>query len=264
MSEESIIRDFYEAIKEDERLYRRPGQIEWFISCKYIDMYLSANSRILEIGAGTGRYALHYARQGYAADAVELVQANLDVLNSHIQPGDNIRAVRGNALDLRMYEDNSFDNVLLLGPMYHLFNRQDKLKCLSAAYRVCKPGGIVSVAYCQFDPSMIQHAFIHGAYPGLIENGYLDGETHLPISNPQSIFELHRKKDIDSLNAHFNWQRLHYVGTDMFAHYMEDTLDNMDEVMFGHYLNYTLSICENEDLTGVSNHVLDVLKKPNL
>lgn len=169
---------------------------------------------MLEVGAGTGRYALHYARQGYQVDAVELVQANLDVLNRNTRPGGNIRAVQGNALDLSAYEDQRFDRVLVLGPMYHLFSQQDKIRCLGEAFRVCKPGCMVYVAYCQFDPSMVQVAFMRGAFKSLVEMGFLDQESLRSISNPKAVFEMYRRPDIDALNAHFDWERLHYAGTD--------------------------------------------------
>jgi ubiquinone/menaquinone biosynthesis C-methylase UbiE len=261
LSIENSVEAFYESRREDERLQSREGQVEWFVTCSYIDRYLFPGARILEIGAGTGRYALRYAQMGYQVDAIEPVLANLDVLSARIKAGDNIRAIQGNALDLSRYEDNSFYRVLLLGPMYHLFSPVDKTRCLSEAHRVCKPGGLVYVAYCQFDPSMIQYAFMRGAYPTLIENGFLNEKTFQPISDPRTIFELHRKRDIDALSDGLPSRRLHYVGTDMFAHYMADSLKEMDEPLFQHYLEYTLNICENTDLTGVSNHVLDIREK---
>lgn len=237
------------------------GQVEWLVTRHFIDRYLFPGARILEVGAGTGRYALHYARQGHEVDAVELVQANLDVLHQHTQPGDRIRAVQGNALDLSTYPDQSFDRVLVLGPMYHLFSQEDKLRCLGEAFRVCKRGGMVYVAYCLFDPSMIQTAFMRGAYGSLVDMGLLDPQTITPISDPTGIFELYRKPQIDALSRQFDWERLHYVGTDMFAHYMRQQLDEMDEKLFEQFVRYTLSICENPDLAGVSNHVLDVLHR---
>ena len=44
--------------------------------------------------------------------------------------------------------------------------------------------------------------------------------TFLPINKPEAIFCLYRKDDIDQLNRHFAATRLHYVGTDMYTHYM--------------------------------------------
>lgn len=250
---------FYAKQNEDERLTSQSGRIEFIVTTHYIDKYLKQGDRILEVGAATGRYSLHYARKGYQVDAVELVKGNLDVLEQHIQPGDRITARQGNALDLSVYEDETFDIVLVLGPMYHLFTEKDKLQCLSEAHRVAKKGGIVFVAYCQFDSAMIHAAFDRGMYDFVLENKLLDEERLVPIPNPDNVIDVCRKQDVDRLDEHFNWTRLHYVGTDMFTHYFPQKVDGFDEKMYNRYVRYTLSVCENKELVGVSDHSLDVL-----
>jgi ubiquinone/menaquinone biosynthesis C-methylase UbiE len=80
----------------------------------------------------------------------------LDVLWQNTLKTDNICAIQGNALDLSIYPDDTFNITLVLGPMYHLFTSEDKLKCLKEAERVTKKSGIIFIAYCQFDASMIQ------------------------------------------------------------------------------------------------------------
>lgn len=256
-----VLSEFYSARPEDERFSKRHWNVEYLISLKYIEKYLKPNERIIEIGAGTGKYSLYFAHKGYEVDAIELLDINLDVLKKNILPDDKINARLGNALDLSFYPDESFDITLLLGPMYHLFTREDKLKALSEAKRVTKKGGKIFVAYCQFDASMILAGFKNGMYGFLVENKLLDEETLLPISNPFGIFELYRKEQIDGLNEALSLKRLHYVGTDMFSHYIPDEIDEMNDEMFEKYLRYTLSICENQNIVGASNHTLDVLEK---
>jgi ubiquinone/menaquinone biosynthesis C-methylase UbiE len=261
MDTDKIVSDFYDSEEEDNRFSSKYGMVEYIITRKYIDKYLRLGDRILEVGCGTGRYSLHYAHKGYKVDAVELVQSNLDVLWQNTLKTDNICAIQGNALDLSIYPDDTFNITLVLGPMYHLFTSEDKLKCLKEAERVTKKSGIIFIAYCQFDASMIQNAFIQNNYNFLVENKLLDESTYLPISNPAGIFELYRKKQIDQLNETLNVQRLHYVGTDMYSHYYETQINNMDEILYQKYIEYTATICENQNLVGLSNHTLDILKK---
>ncbi|HKL79535.1 MAG TPA: class I SAM-dependent methyltransferase, partial [Mobilitalea sp.] len=122
--------NFYASGKEDARLTSKHGMVEFTITLKYIDKYVHLGDRILEVGCATGRYSLHYARKGFRVDAIELVQSNLDILNKKTLPTDNICAIQGNALDLSVYENDVFDVTLVLGPMYHLYSTEDKLKCL--------------------------------------------------------------------------------------------------------------------------------------
>lgn len=81
--------------------------------------------RIAEIGAGTGRYSLALADMGYEVDAVELVQHNIDVFRSKMKPQQKVSIVQGDAVDLK-FSDETYDITLLLGPMYHLFQKKIK------------------------------------------------------------------------------------------------------------------------------------------
>ena len=96
----------------------------------------------------------------------------------------------------------------------------------------------------------------------LIQEKMLDPVSFRTHSEPKNLFELHRKEEIDALAAKFlNVKRLHYVGTDMLAHYMRGVLEEMDEEMFDVYMRYHLTICERSDMVGVTNHALDIFRK---
>ena len=261
MNTQEVLKEFYSSREEDKRLLSKHGNVEFYITTEYIDNYLRRDDRILEIGCGAGRYALHYAHKNHRVDAIELMAEHLEVLKSNKLPDDDICAVQGNALDLSLYADETFDVTLLLGPMYHLFTLEDKLQCLREAVRVTKKGGILFVAYCQFDASMMQAGFVRNMYSYLVENHLLDEQLYVPISNPAGIFELYRKEQVDELNRNINIERLHYLGTDMFTHYYAEAVDRMDDELYQKYIGYTLSICENQNIVGVSNHTLDIMRK---
>ncbi|MBR4442711.1 MAG: methyltransferase domain-containing protein [Clostridia bacterium] len=262
MSIEETLSAFYAARNEDERLASQSGAVEFRVTTAYIDRYLRPGDRIMEIGCGTGRYSLHYARLGHSVTALDLVEGNLSVLRSNMRPGDDIDVTQGNALDLSRWPNEAFDVTLLLGPMYHLYTEADKRTALSEALRVTRRGGLLFVAYCQFDASMIQAVFSgRKLYDFVVENGLLDERTWLPISNPAGIFELYRREDVDGLDALLDAERLHYVGTDMFTYYRRDEIDALDARLYEKYIAYTMSICENPHLVGASNHTLDVLRK---
>jgi SAM-dependent methyltransferase len=145
--------------------------------------------------------------------------------------------------------------------MYHLFTEGDKLRALSEAVRVTKPGGILMVAYCVADASVLQYGFVGGHIFELIENGMLDPETFRASSRPQDVFELHRKEDVDRLTAGFPTERLHYVATDLYTNHMRETVDAMDDETFDLYLKYHFSVCERADMMGLTNHSLDIQRR---
>lgn len=252
---------FYSNYDEEGRLLSRHGQVEFLTTMRYVEKYLRPGMRVLEIGAATGRYSHTLARQGYKVDAVELVQHNIDIFNQLTQQGENVTIRQGNAKDLSFFEDETFDMTLLLGPMYHLFTVEEQLRALSEAIRVTKKGGIVMAAYCGNDATMVQFCFGRGMLKEKRYQDLVDFETFKASSDPAELFELYRIEDIDALMANFNTQRLHFVGTDMATNYMRGVIDEIDDDFFKLYLKYHFTICERDDMVGVSHHFLDVFRK---
>ena len=117
-----LLEQYYNISDEDGRLLSRHGRVEYLTTMKYIHRFLEGISdpEILEVGAGTGRYSVTLAKEGFRVTAVELVAHNLDVLRSKLDGTEPIRTMQGNALDLSVLPDAAFDLTMLLGPMYHL------------------------------------------------------------------------------------------------------------------------------------------------
>lgn len=256
-----LLTEYYSGYDEDSRLRSKHGMVEFLTTMRYIEKYLQPGMKILEIGAATGRYSHALAQKGYEVDAVELVQHNIDIFKAKTQPGEKVTIRQGDARDLHMLKDDSYDMTLLLGPMYHLFTAEDQKKALSEAIRVTKPGGILMAAYCGNEATMIQYCFGRGMLREKRYQDLVDPVTFKASSDPAELFQLYRKEDIDELMTGFPVQRLHYVGTDMATNYMRSTIDEMDDDFFQLYLRYHFAICERGDLVGASHHILDVVRK---
>ena len=246
---------------EDDRLIKdKTHQVEYITTLKYIDKYLKKGDRVLEVGAGTGIYSLGLAKRGYQVDAVELVNDNLNILKSKITPAMNINAIQGNALDLSMYEDNTFDMTLVLGPLYHLFKEEERDKVIEEAIRVTKSGGIIYYAFILSDLTMINWGFEKG---NLVPNmGVMITDDYKVINREEYIFYLTYMSDIKKLmQEHDKQEVITYVATDGIGRVMSDKINEMSDEEYKHYINYHLSICEREDLIGYSGHVLAITKK---
>ena len=252
---------YYSTYDEDGRLRSRHGMVEYLTTMRYIAKYLRPGMRILEIGAGTGRYSHALAQQGYRVDAVELVQHNIDIFWQNTQPDEQITICQGNAMDLNMLESGTYDITLLLGPMYHLFTVEEQHKALCEAIRVTKEGGTIFAAYCGNDATIVQFCFQRGMLREKRYQELVDPVTFKASSDPTELFQLYRREDIDALMSDLPVTRLHYVGTDMATNYMRQEIDDMDDDFFRQYLQYHFSTCERGDLVGASHHILDVFRK---
>lgn len=251
----NYVEEYYNNYDEDGRLGARKP--EYLTTIHYIQKYLRPDSKILEIGAATGRYSITLADMGYDVTSVEYVKSNLDILKSKIKPCHNIKAFQGDARNLNFIESDTYDIVLLLGPMYHLFNDEDKLSAVGEALRAAKKGGIIYSAYCNNDTTMHQFFVQHRL---LNYHRFIDEEFHA-ISMPELVFELYRKEDIDRIMSHFNVSRLHYVGVDMLTNAFDEAFNEMTDEEFELYMKYHLKICERTDMTGLSFHMLDIFRK---
>ena len=266
MKEMTELEQYYNKFNEEKRLNSRYGQVEFRTSMHYIHKCLeevaasgreASDIQMLDIGAGTGKYSVALANEGYAVTAVELVRYNLGILK---QKKSTVRALQGNALNLKKLGDEQYDVTLLFGPMYHLFSFEDKVKALTEARRVTKPGGYILVAYCMNEYCVLTYAFKEQHIRECMEQQRLTDDYH-SISKPENLYDYVRVEDIDTLNEAAGLTRVQLLSPDGPANYMRQTLNSMDEETFEWFMQYHLATCERQDLIGAAAHTLDILKK---
>lgn len=258
----SYLEDYYNNYDEEGRLLSRHGQVEYLTTMKYIRECLSQVSEpnILEIGAGTGIYSVTLAKQGYRVTALELIPHNLELLKSKLDGSEQITTILGNALDVSGLPDAAFSLTMLLGPMYHLYTKAEKLQALSEAVRVTKPGGYILVAYCMNEPTIVSYVFGKNRLQEVMGLNMLTPDWHC-ISEPKDLIEMVRTEEIAALDVEVPVKRIKLVATDGATNYMRDTIDAMDDETFGKWMDYHFTICERQDLIGASHHTLDILQK---
>ncbi|MCR4651482.1 MAG: class I SAM-dependent methyltransferase [Lachnospiraceae bacterium] len=264
MKDTDHIIEYYGKFNEEKRFDSRHGQVEYRITMKYIREYLDELERqgmerrdihILDIGAGTGRYSVPLAVDGYDVSAIELVKHNLSRLKCK---SDLVHARLGDARNLSKYEDDSFDLTLVFGPMYHLFTVEDKLKVLTEAKRVTGKNGCIMVAYCMNEYGVVMYALKEGHLKELKESGRLDADFHCH-SEAKDLYDYVRLDDIDELNARAGLKRIKIISPDGPTNYIRPCLKAMTEDEFDIYLDYVASIAERSELIGAAAHVVDIL-----
>ena len=261
------IEQYYNKFNEDKRLLSRHGRVEFYVTYTYIQRHLSAvlderkcaksDIKIMDIGAGTGAYCIPLAEEGYTVSAVEMVKHNLGILKKKTTLVD---ARQGNACNMKKYADDTFDVTLLFGPMYHLFSNEDKVKALSEAKRITKPGGVIFVAYVMNEYGVITYCFKERHIKEIMENHRLTEDFHT-VSQVENLYDYVRIEDIDKLNQQCGLKRKMIISPDGAADYMRQYLNKLDEEEFQYFLDYQLSICERQDLIGAGAHTVDILIK---
>lgn len=149
-----------EAEDEIEAFYDRGAQYEWerlehhrtefAVTLRALKDYLpAAPAKILDVGGGPGRYSIALAQLGYEVTLFDLSKNCLELAKQKAQETQVKIASfeHGDARDLSRFADESFDAVLLMGPLYHLLEEEGRRKALREARRVLRANGLLFAAF---------------------------------------------------------------------------------------------------------------------
>ena len=245
---------------EESRLKRsRHGQLEFATTMAYIHRYADKGSRVLEVGAGTGRYSIALAREGMQVSAVELVESNLAVLRENSKGIENLESFQGDAVDLGRFADKTFDVTLVFGPMYHIYEPEDVHRAIDEAVRVTKPGGAILFAFISVFGIMYANYFQGNWAAGQEEN--FDGEYRIRHFKEQ-LFTGYDIKEFEQLFEGKPVQWITTTGTDGILESIEDRADfQITDQDFPALTEWYLAFSEKRELLGNTNHLLYICQR---
>ena len=255
-----IVSSFYDQTDEDSRLQRtRHGQLEYLTTMAYIHRYIKEDSKLLEVGAGTGRYSIALAQEGLDITAVELVESNLAVLKEKSRGIKHIRAFQGDAAHLEMFSDASFDMTLVLGPMYHLYDAEEVNRAIDEAIRVTKPGGVIFFAFISVYAIMYAN-YLQGNWAlGQEENFTNDYRVkHFK----EQLFTGYDVIEFEQLFAEKPVAWITTAGVDGILEPIEHRSDfDIPDKDFEAFAAWYLTFSEKRELLGNTNHLLYICRK---
>lgn len=175
---------------EDSRLLQGWGPLELARTQELILRALKpAPAKVLDVGGGSGIYSFWLASLGYEVYLVDVVPKHIEQAQS--RSGREKKPIAGMTVgDARRLEepDNSMDAVLLLGPLYHLTERQDRIASLKEAFRVLSPGGLLFAAgisrFASLFDSLRNGFFEDPLFAPILDRDLVDGQHRNPTGNP--------------------------------------------------------------------------------
>ena len=257
---QEIISGFYGQSDEDHRLQRtRHGQLEYRTTMSFIHRYADRDSRVLEIGAGTGRYSIALAREGMDVTAVELVESNLAILKENSAGISGIRAFQGDATDLSRFADDSFDLTLCFGPMYHLYASEEVDRAIDEAVRVTRPGGVLMFAFLSVFGIMYANYFSGNWAAGQEENFTDDYQVkHFK----EQLFTGYDIIEFENLFSEKPVEWVTTAGTDGLLEAIEVRGDfSITDRDFDAFAAWYMAFSEKRELLGNTNHLLYICRK---
>ncbi len=255
-----IVSSFYNQTDEDGRLQRtRHGQLEYLITMNYIHRFAGPGSKVLEIGAGTGRYSIALAREGMDVTAVELVESNLSRLKENAEGVENLLACPGDATDLKMFPDDSFDLTLVFGPMYHLYDTEDVNRAIDEAVRVTKQDGVILFAFISVYAIMYANYF-YGSWAFGQKENFTD--DHQVRHYKEQLFTGYDVAEFEGLFADKPVEWITTAGTDGVLEAIEERPDfSLSDEEFKAFAAWYLAFAEKRELLGSTSHLLYICRK---
>ena len=256
---------YYNKYNEEKRLLRPYGRVEYLTTMKYIHEEIGDRKgvKILDLGCATGRYSVPLSQEGHELTCVDPVNYHLGILRQKKERLDlqHMTIRQGNALDLSKYPADHYDIILCLGPLYHLFTEEDKVKALTECRRILKPAGTLFAGYCMNEFGVILYGLREGKLLESVQNGKLDKDFHIR-NDISDLFSFDRTEDIERYNEKAGLIRKKVLSADGCTNYMRQLITDMDEAVFDKFMEYHLATCERPDLLGAGNHTLDILTRP--
>jgi ubiquinone/menaquinone biosynthesis C-methylase UbiE len=155
--DKKTINDYYAQEIEANRLEQEAFMLEGIRTKEIIERYVGNRKlEILDIGGGAGYYSFWLQQLGHSVTLVDLSPKNIELAKKYSESnGIKLKKFEtGDAVNLK-FADAQFDMVLLFGPLYHLIEQNDRIRALSEAARVLKPGGIILAAIISRYASLI-------------------------------------------------------------------------------------------------------------
>lgn len=271
MTDFERVREYYKNFDENNRLINdNSGKLEFAMTMKSLKKHLPNEGTILDLGGATGVYTFPLAKMGYQMYLADLspdliAEAKEKALKENASNIISCDVV--NAIDLSIYKDEQFDAILLFGPLYHLLDESERVKCIKEVNRVLKKGGQVFASFIpylsgsiaivdrffrhpeQVDINNLRATFASGQFNNLGQKGFQEG--YYPTS-----------EEIESLFTQNNFTKITTFSIRGFGYEKEDKLYEIkDKAMFDAIIDLIEKTSEYKEIIETCGHAMFIGKK---
>ena len=263
-----IVEDFYDEHAEQEwtRLERRP--IEFQIAKRFLSRVIQPGDRVLDMGGGPGRYALWLAEMGCQVTLADLSLENITLAKKKAEVANlSIRALQLDARQPDALKGETFDHILLFGPLYHLLDERDRRKAVETSLAMLKPGGTLACTfissytsilyYLKNEPQRIldDHPFMKERIDRFIANKPFRGHTFTQV--------YYTKKDTArQFMQDFPLEELYFLAMEGMLAPFEKIMNDQPDNVVNAWIDIAEQVCQREDLLSWAEHFLYIGRKP--
>ena len=264
------INTFYNTTQmETDRLGQHVFQLEKVRTQEIILRYLKTPMNIADIGGATGAYSFWLHDMGHRVHL-------LDAAEFHIETATKISITENKPLasismgDARQlpYDDEQFDLVLLFGPLYHLQEKEDRVKSIAEAKRVLKKGGVLLAAtitrYASLFDGFWQGFIDDPAFENILKQDLEDGNHSNPVNHPMYFTDahFHTQEEIEDEFTTAGFTKFDTIAIEGFGWLAPNFMKRWnDEESRNKMLDYIRQTENDPVMVGISAHVMTIAMK---
>jgi ubiquinone/menaquinone biosynthesis C-methylase UbiE len=268
-----ILEHYGEMYDEADRLTKGGSRLEFIRTQEIIERYLPTPPAVIyDIGGGPGAYSLWLAQKGYEVHLIDIVPLHIQLAQaaSDKQPDHPLKSCSVQDARSLNVPDKTADVVLLMGPLYHLTNREDRLKALTEALRILKPGGVAFCAAISRFASLLDGLYSgfldHPEFEAIVKHDLQTGQHRNETNNPAYFTTafLHHPSELKAEIEAAGFQVLKLLGVEGPGWLLPNFEEHWtDQAKRARLLAYMRAIEDETTLLGVSAHLMAIAKKIN-
>lgn len=252
---------------EWDRLNNPYSVVEFNSTMYIIDKYFPKTGSICDIGCGPGRYSIELLKKGYKVTLFELSVKELKLAEERIN-NLNLKAeayICENALNLHLLESESYDAILLMGPMYHVLDESQRQSILSETYRILKKDGIAIIAYLNSWGILKAGVTEFSDTFSNIENiyGYLNEQKFGPDESFTNVYFSTPSKALEEIKSS-GFELVSYAGAEGFLSGIESNiieLSSENKDVYNNLIKVSAETCEYPQYRDATEHLHVVVRK---
>ena len=258
----------YEASSEEDRLSQGLASLELVRTQEILRRHLPPPpTDVLDAGGGTGVHADWLLAGGYRVHLVDLAPRHVKEALARLG-SRGLTAEVGDARQLAM-PDDSFDVVLVLGPLYHLQEQADRVQVLREAGRLVRPGGLVAAAaisrFASLFDGLVRGFLFDAEFRDVVQRDLRDGRHFNPAGQPQwfTTAYFHRPEQLSEEVSLAGLAPIETVGVEGLAGWLPHLETHWADQTDREVILSTARLIETEPaLIGLSAHLLTLARQP--
>lgn len=250
--------------EEDQRLSYHVFELP--LTIRFIRRYLPEQSMIFDTACGTGRYAGEFLDDNMLLGLNDLSDQEIDLVRERYGDHQNVLFIdQGDILESKRWHEYKWDAVLILGPLYHLVSREQRLKLLRKAASAVKKDGLV------FSSFMTRTgALIYGIknnpngirYPDGAEKLWEDGTDTRFIEETEEFTNAYfsHPDEIEPLLKEAGLESLHLAGAEGVFGERFELFHSLKEDLQHAWMEFIFKHCEENEMICHSKHILSIAR----